>query len=126
MPSEATIRLPEEETIGPAKVELEVFWTIRFFMVVVPASRVFAPMLMSPNPVVMEPASSPPTEVSDEVITLEPRVVEFSMRELFIRKLPPVARLTLPPASEIPPEKVEVALLPTMVGVAVPPPPQLP
>ena len=38
-----------------------------------------------------------------------------------MRNLPPVARFTLPPASEMPPEKVEVALLPEIVVVAVPP-----
>src|SRR3989338_7402454 len=88
---------------------------------VAPASSVSAPMLIAPKPVVIEPASSPPTEVSEEARTLEPSVVAFNTSALLMRKLPPVARFTLPLASVSPPEKVEVALLPTMLVVAVPP-----
>ena len=105
----------------PANVEVEVFCTTRFLIVVVPASSVLAPILISPKPVVIEPESRAPTDVNEELRTLDPRPVAFNIRALFIKKLPLVARLTLPLASVMPPENVEVALLPTIVVVAVPP-----
>ena len=89
--------------------------------VVLPASRVLEPILIAPKPGMIEPEPRAPTEVSDELTTLEPSVVEFNARTLLMRNAPPVARLTFPPAREMPPENVEVALLPWMVVVAEPP-----
>ena len=62
-----------------------------------------------------------PTEVREEATTAAPRVVAESTWMLFTVNAPPVARFRLPEVRVTPPLKEEVAELPTMVVVAVPP-----
>ena len=49
-----------------------------------PEVMLLTPLSMFPNPVVIDPAESSPTVVSDEIITVVPRVVEFKTLTLLI------------------------------------------
>jgi len=90
-------------------------------MVVLPAAKVSVPISIEPKPEVMEPLLRTPTLVKEEPVMPLPKVELSNTRVLLMEKIPPVARLRLPEVRSIPPEKVEVALLPTIVVVADPP-----
>ena len=79
------------------------------------------PILIPPNEPPIEPELKAPTPVSEELTTAEPKVVASRTRALLMRKELLVGRFTFPAERVIPPEKVDVAELPTIVVVADPP-----
>jgi hypothetical protein len=79
------------------------------------------PMEMFPKPEPREPDVRAPTPVREELRIPAPRVAASRTRVSFMRNTPPVGRLKFPEARVSPPEKVEVALSPTIVVLAAPP-----
>ena len=93
--------------------------TVKFVMVEEAAFARIPPVKVERPETVRE--DRVPTEVREEATTAAPKVVAESTCTLFTVNAPPVARFRLPEVRVTPPLKEEVAELPTMVVVAVPP-----